>query len=346
MSATLSDSNPDASAPEQEAAPQSESLELTPREIAIAEGNDPDEVGQPAETDATTETAVAETKPAEVAAAQPPKPWFEDYDRTVASTFGLSDDDLKDFSSREEFGRVIKHLAKVRQSQPKAEPQKQEPAKTEAVVEDADQPEVNGKINPAYYEKRADEYDADTIRIIKQQRALQDKLEAIEQQGEQRSKQLEEQQAAAEYQRQMDAFHDACDAVDPELFGKSLDEFGNPVDLTDDAAANRKSALEEVYWLSQRIIAEQQAKGLPPAVPSFPQLLKQAIPRAFADQLAKREAEKKKQAAISQSREIRPAAGSNGAAAARRAPVTQSDDPDEIANDPEIVAFWNKRNSR
>lgn len=309
-------------------------LELNPRELAIAEDRDPDEV--PAEP---TAEATAEATPAEETAAAPVetlKTWYADYDRQVARDYGLDDDDLRGLSSREEFGRVLKALSKRQQ---------QAPAETKAVetpveAEYVDEPTVGGKVNVEWFKKH--EYDEGTIAAMQAQRDWQDRIEqdlSSRDQAEQRRQQAE---IERNNQRELNEFHRAIDTKLPEqLYGKTADQHGNPLDLTPAQSAAREKVFKKAFWLAQEIAHDQQAAGLPLAMPSWDHLVSQASQIAHPDELRKFDEEKRKAAAQEQSRTIRPAAGS-GATHARRIPVTNSDDVSAIANDPEVVALFEK----
>lgn len=314
-------------------------LELSPREVAIAEGRDPDEV--PQEEAVETEPATEATPAEEVAStpAEPAKPWYADYDLQVARDYGLDDEDIKGLNSREEFGRVIKAVAKQRQARTETKP-----AESEAPAEEyVDQPVVNGKLNVEYWRKHKEDYEgAEAIlAMAESQKAIEDKLSAKEKADQERWEAQQRAEAERVNQQEWSAFHSAASRHRPDFYGKVADDFGNPVQLSSEQNARRQQLYNEIYWQAQRIAYEQQAQGLRPSMPGWEHLIKQAEQRAFPAEMQRIEEEKRKVSAREQNKTIRPAAGS-GATHARREVVKESDDVTAIANDPEVVAAYEK----
>ncbi len=338
MSETLNDpSNADAPTPIE----PSGAIELTEREIAIAEGRDPDApIEIPADDDAST--PVEEV--AEVTTESEPEPetWVQDYHRQIASTLGMDPEDLDDISSPEEFGRHVRHLQKVNQRyQTQTAP---EPAK-QAEPEYVDEAIVDGKPNVEYWRRHKDEFEGGEYFL-----AMAENQERLDKQiAEQAGKYESERQAREaeaqdrENERQWAAYHGAVDGHNPAFYGKSVDEFGNPVALTKEQEARRGKLFNETRWLAHRIAMEQQEAGMKVAIPSWQQLVKQAEPAEYRAEAAKRNEEKRLSDAKAQARNIRPAAGSSGAGHARRvATPSNNETVAEISQDPDVIAAWER----
>jgi hypothetical protein len=246
---------------------------------------------------------------------------------------------MQRFRDKAEFDNAIWAAERLSAKAPKTEPAPV-PAKEPEYV---DAPlGADGKVNLAYYEKH--EYDEATMALAKAFRAQQDKDSELSQKFSTVEKQLEDERKRsieAEEMRQVNALHDVMDAIRPDFYGKSADEHGSIITLGPAEVARRKQLLEEIDWSMRRIATEQQRAGLPIAFPSAAHLVKQAESRIFSAELLKLEQAKQAAAVKAQSRNIRPAAGSAGAGHARKSVARiQSDDPAELANDPDLIAAW------
>lgn len=324
-------------------------LELTPREIAIAEGRDPDEpepVEEVAEEVVEDEPEQPAGEVADEHVADPPAEptqWYGDSDRQFAEQYGISEWHLQQFGSREEFRKAAALLDAAesrRQSQAPAATKAPEPA-AKAEPEYVDEPVVDGKVNVEWYRKH--DYDEGTVKAMEAQRSWQDKLEAKFAEQETSAKQQQEAAEEAETNRQAMAFHEAADALRPDFYGKAFDEYGNVNKLTPTQYQRRQELHEEVYWLAQRMADKQQRAGLPVSIPSYPALIKQAEVRAFGDELNRQTKDQQVAAAKAQARTIRPAAGSVGAGTARRASAPKTTESvEDISQDPEVIEAWNR----
>lgn len=348
MSKQLNDPS-NADAPETPGIEPTGEIQLTDREIAIAEGRDPDapeEIESPvADVEDESFDQPADEVAEQVAPpAEPAAPWYSDSDRQYAEGHGLSEWHLQQFNSREDFRRAASLLdatAASRQSAPaKAAPEP--PAAAEPVEEEyIDEPVVNGKINVEWY--RRNDYDDGTVKAMEAQRAWQDKIEASFAEQETRAQEQQRLAEEAESQRQINAFHEAADALRPDFYGRSIDDHGNVNRLTPEQEKRREVLFDEVYWLSQRIAYEQQRSTGRVAIPSWSTLIKQAEPRAFGEELNRKTREQQLADAKAQARTIRPAAGSVGAGTARRTSTTpKTENVAEIAQDPDVIEAWNR----
>jgi len=320
---------------------------LTPRMIAIAKGEDPDAPSEPVAEEIEQDEVVEEAEesvetPAEEQADEPTS-WVTDADRQRATAYGLDAEDLAAYSSREEFGRVLRSLDKaVTRQQQKWENSRFTPEKkTEPETEEVDdtKPVINGKVNLAYYEKNYDEGTVEAMRVV---RAQQDATEKLLASSEESQKRYEEEQI----QRYHQGFHQAAEQMRPDFFGRTVDKSGLPLQLSQTELDRRQKLYSAADVYIDHIIREQERQGLPPSVPPWPVVLKQAEQLAFRDEIAQlekttakasREAQLKKVAANSQRR--RPVASTAGSQAAfRNAPHEDPHSTQSIMQAPEVAA--------
>lgn len=320
-----------------------EPLELTEREIAIAQGLDPDAVedsdGEVTE-DVTPDPAPQARQDAETGGDKEVATgaWIDDDARELAKSYGLSDDELSAFASPEEFERAAALIDKKF-----ADAAKQSDESPAGAKADSEKPAAKPafeKIDPQAYIDAG--YGEEEVKLAKMLRATQDKLEQIE------TERTGERQAAQEAQQQhiyhanLSAFHDLMDQ-ESDLFGKSVDENGDPVKLGDEEVARR----EKVWNASVQIVmgaaklAEQ--RGQQPEAITWPVLVKRAKALALGDELQSRERDRISNRVRTQASRRRPAPGGLKAAkAAKHSGGEQADDMDAIANDPRVVSVWNK----
>lgn len=320
-------------------------FEITEREEIILQGGDPDDDSiESAEEEAPEEKPLVdadepedELAPEEEEAPpeeeEVPQHWASASDRALAKAFGLSDEEVEQAASREEFNRTLAAVAKR-----PATPSKQEEPEEEKPAEEADPTKAvtaDGKVNVAYYE--ANDYDEGYVAAMRILRATQDKAEAAEKYQET----LAAQQQAAELDRFKNDFMDAADELRPEFYGKSLNDKGQPVKLTNEQANRRAELFDAVQQVSQFIAYQQQAAGRPVQLPSWGELVKRAEAVAHGHLIAEETKKKQTEAVKSQSLRRRPVASTAGATASRKS-TAGSDDPAVIASDPEVVAAWER----
>jgi hypothetical protein len=323
---------------------------LTERLKAVAQGLDPDNL--PEEEDTDVDEPVDEIEGDEAVAPEKSEPtsWIQDADRQRAQSYGLDPEDLDAYSSREDFGKALRAIDKAFSRLNPAQPAPAEVDEVEEVeAEDADQKIVNGKINPAYYEKRSDEYDEDYILTIKNQRALQDRLD----QFESSAKEAEEQQREAEVQYRLAEFHRTVDSFSSN-YGKSVDESGQVVPLSPQDAERRWKLMDAARLHLDHIHNSQRLAGLQPSTPPLPHLLKQAEQIAFPEEVLKRakeEAVKEREVELKkiakQSQRRRPVATTASVSAAHRG--TPPEDPyttEAIMRHPNVEAWRRRREER
>jgi hypothetical protein len=345
MSAELENELP----PETPEPEQKSGFVLTERLKAVAQGLDPDNLPAAEEADEEGDEPLAEVE-AEVTPPEKPEPtsWIQDADRQRAQSYGLDPEDLDAYSTREDFGKALRAIDKAFS---RREPSKPAPveAEPEAVESDeyVDEPVVNGKTNVEWY--RRNNYDDGSVQLAENQRRIEDAQEARDKEFTA----LQEQQRQAEVQYRLAEFHRTVDAYSPH-FGKSVDESGQVVPLSDADAQRRWKLFDAAQLHLEHIHNAQQMAGLPVSSPPLSQLLKHAeqiafpeevLKRAKEEAVAEREAELKKIAKQSQRR--RPVATTASVSAAHRG--TPEADPyttEAIMRHPNVEAWRRRREER
>jgi hypothetical protein len=343
MSAELNDdreADDSTPAPAGEPVKASGNFVFTDRMKAIARGEDPDATSTEPEVEEVAEVEPEVDKTPEQVETQPVS-WITDSDRAKARSYGMEPEDLDAYENREQFGSALRAIDRAYSRLPV-----QEEAEPEAKVEDvdtSDQKIVNGKINPAYFEKRKDEYDEDMILAMQRQRALEDKLEAIESQNSEATKRAEQEQA----QRALAEFHREVDRFRPDAYGSSVDANGQVLPLKSADADRRFKLLSACATYTQSVHDSQTRAGLPPSTPPLSEILKHAEYIAFPDEvqarikaeaIKEREAELKKIA--KQAQRVRPVATTASAQAAYRgAPHEDPHSTEAFLRSPQFQAF-------
>lgn len=328
---------------------------LTPRMIAIAKGEDPDAITSEADDAEVSDDQAADAAPEQEEAsdagevAEEPKEWFTAADKNRAVAYGLDPEDLAAYSSREEFGRALrlidKATSRLAPAAPKAEAQ-EAPAEEEA-VDDTKPTDASGKINLAYFEKNFDE---GTVEAMKALRAQQDTVEKIAQDNES----FRQQQEQAIWQTHVNEFHRAAEELNPEFFGRTVDKSGLPVQMSQAELDRRQKLWGAANLISEHMTREQQAQGLPPSVPPWPIVLKQAAVLAFGDELAKHQKAAEKQSKVQQYQNIarqsktrRPVASTASTHSAYRgAPPADPHSTQAIMQHPDVEAVLRKFQDR
>jgi hypothetical protein len=304
--------------------------ELTPREIAIARGEDPDAVKEEAkEAEGDTEEVV-DQEPGKDAGADgggKEASWVNDEVRETAKGYGLSDEDVQAFKDPETFRAacllIDKQLVKSIQDKPVESKEEKQDAK--------DLPLLDLK----RYEEA--EYDENTIALVKYANALREELDSIR--GE--TKQLQAERADRERRHEIAAFHDAVDQLDAERYGRTIDERGRPVPLGKAHDETRRKLYEQAQTLAAGIVTRAQVLGKPVEMPPLSVLVRRAEQLAFGEEIRQEEKKKLLAKAAEQSKRRRPVGGARGTVT----PRTRKENVDpikEIVNSPELVAFWDR----
>lgn len=342
-----------------------EELKLTERELAIARGEDPDvfvaeqEVETPTETaeseatetndsqdgqdgqshegstesgskDAASESEVADTKPADS--------WIDDGVKQLGAAFGMADEDLADFKSREEFDRAARVFARRALEAGKAPNQ---PATPEVKPESKTETEKPvDEFDPDAW--KAEGYDEKTIKLVKSHREAMERLAK----QEEAIAAIHQQAAEVDRNRYLNFFHTSVDSLEPELFGRSVDKDGRVTPLDAKANENRAKLWEAVHTIQAGIETRAAQSGKAPVIPPFAELLNSAKQLVFANELRQMNESKRSNAIREQAKTRRPAAAHKTAPRTAKGQFTKqdqmtiSDQARTLAEDPRLASLW------
>lgn len=325
-----------------------ESPELTEREMAIARGEDPD--GEPEETDEVDDAPQAKREPSEPddePEGEPEgKPWYRETDLQLARTYGLSEDDLKEFADEKEFAKATRLLHRVagdQVSEPRTPKDNiDEAKKTDGIPEGLPREafDEHGKIRPSYFKEN--DFDDETMVLVQSLRDEQDRREQSIKEMEQLKHQTNwlMNEMVQERQRQQEQmFHTALDALNPGFYGQSLDESGRLVPLSDVHQDRRQKILEEVHAIGESITRQAEKQGIAPEYPTWEVMVRRAQNNIYAEEVAAEEKKQRRDKIAEQSRKRRPVGYSTGRTKAGNAAVDPTD-PSAIAAMPEIAKFF------
>ncbi len=333
-------------------------LELTDRELALCQGEDPD--AKPVEV---PEAVTAEVQDGAVAEGQEVTPveqpvkedvtggskeaagssWLKPEHTELAKGYGLSEDDVKSFSSPEEFSRATRLLDKQLLAIKPAQPAAVQATPAEVVAE-AKESTKTGMKKLDLEKLKSEGYDNHSLELFANHNDLVDHIEK----QEQRFSALERAAVQAESQRVSDTFHDIVDSLGDKRFGKSVGADGKPVQTTEAEEASRRKLWETVEELTYGHIARQRATGKQEPLPPLPAMIRRANAVAFAEEIRADDKRKQEQSIREQSNKRRPVASGRGVDGRfSKQPSESSGDPvtegsKAIASNPAVVAMWNK----
>lgn len=327
---------------------ENESLELTEEEIKIASGEDQvEDVGDnlpPKDAEFEAQAEDQEGDPEEPSDDEPSDEesdqetdtdgdgdggetevadsWVTDNLKTLAASYGLSEGDLGSFSSEEDF-RMAASLADkqiIAKKEVKREPEEKK--------EEATDGKLPWKLDRERFEKA--DFDEDTLAFVDAHNKLCEAHEGLTE----NMKTMQDRATQVEAESRVNAFHDLVDTMDEDLFGKSIDESGNVLNLSETLDKNRRELHETAEDLASNI--ERRGQELPP----FPVLLQRAKTLAFGEQIADQQKQEKREAVTKQSRERRSAAGTTR----KQTPTKKEylDMAEEVADNPEIKKVWDE----
>ena len=313
-------------------------LELTEREMAIARGENPDEVAPKAKDEkASDEKPEAEEseqdEDEEVVAEESGKGKEAKGAKDGAAARSDEDDEEEDEDEEEE--EPVKPA-------PKSEAKSKAKAKQKPKAEEADAEEEELDLDPEKYAQEG--YDDDTVKLVKYTKKLKDELSELRESV----KQVQQLEAKRQHQRQLDDFHEACDSLPEEIVGRSVDKSGEYVKLAEKASEARKQIWEKATELYnsevKKALRVAKKNNTDPEFPDLREITKNAAEVVFAKQLREIDRKKIRQEIEDQSKKRRPAAG--GSARREFVPIgekrTDVDPVKAMANDPRIVKFWEK----
>lgn len=312
-------------------------IKLTDREIAIAEGRDPETIET---TDSAPEQDVQEDRvEAEDAADVSSDDWIDSEAKELASSYGLSDEDLKAFNSADDLRKhtflLDKQLydeaaAGKKVSEPEVKEEKQATGET-ATSEDDD------LIDPKKYSDEG--YDEETVKLAtslrRQQEKTREAMKLLEELNGWR-KSFEDDLAQQEMVQVTNEFHRALDSIGDDRFGRAYDESGRIVDLNKDAHTHREKVWEAMKVLENGIYARAREKGVAPTVPPRDVLVQRAYQLAYPEAVKATKRQQTIETAKAQSAKRRPVGNQGGT---RTRPV-EATDVDSLANHPDISKWW------
>lgn len=331
--------------------------ELTERELAIIDGQDPDDPTEEAEADSGTPEPEAKEEPEpqrELPPEDEPEPepevseepdWVSDEVRSLAYSYGMTEKDLESFDDQADFERTGRILDQ-RLTQQVEVPQQEEAKFSLAEWEDYQRqqqassppaPEASGeaiktdpstgKLDPNYY--RENDYDDETIRIVETASKNEQRLEQVESYlAEQR-----ERESQAQVQSELNQFHRAVDTYKPDFFGETVSKEGANVRLSSENQEKRNRLYGEVAKIAQGLTMTGQS------IPSYDVLVRRAGGVAFAEDFAKEQQDAYAGRIQKQSRRRRPVSGKAGSTGGGSPKPMSIDD---IVADPEIESFWKR----
>lgn len=319
-------------------------VELTARELALANGDNPDDAASPEPVVSTSAAPAAETQAAAAAetgenpsadsgsgggtdAAASSASWLKDQHRELGKSYGFSDDELGEFQSEAEFNRatraIDKQLATFGQA---ARQQNADPAATAAQqtqrtapatqIQDATAPPAPAqsaatqaainKLSRVDVEKlKANGYDDDAIAELSKLNSVAEVVERIEGRFQQIEQQFNGWQQYQMQAAQRQQLYDFHAAID----ALNDDRFGKAFDSEgrEMQLTNEQIALRDrVGHAAYDIASGHASRGAP--VPPMNILAQRARNYAFAEEI-RAEERKKVQADISdQSKKRRPVA--------------------------------------
>jgi hypothetical protein len=324
------DEEPVADATEVNEEPADEKIELTDREVAIAEGRNPDEAEATEEPEETPDEEVVAEEP------EVEEPEFSESDIRLASMYGLSNDDVGKFDSPKSLHAAL-DLLEARKESSGADADGSVDSTSDADEDGGAISDILGfkKTDPdavakIFSEKDEDGeplYDEGTTKFVteqaKQLRQTQDLLEKV------LSGQADSAQEA-EAEKNRKTFHNALDKM-PEVYGASVKD-GKPVELNAQRVALRQEVADHV----QTVYAGLVARGS--EIPPLEKMIEQSIKAVHADKVAEAKSRAKSLTKQSKSRrspgtKVKPA---------KKVPADGMDQFDAavVANDPELVEFF------
>lgn len=354
-------------------------LELTQREIAIAQGDDPDEFGagvyDDLDTDQETQVTEAAGDDSDVASEETvsddpdvssqddgagddsgdePADWITDDLKELGSSYGLTPERMREaFRDAGHFRQQARDydrglVERNRQSSYGSGAQSgAEKSGADAPAGAADKGDEI-PLDPEWFREQG--YDDATLALVARLKAQQDALDQINPflQG------LQQQQAAERQQREEQEFHDVLDRMSPDRYGRVKSESGEIVQLPEFSLENRRRVYQAVKTIEQEIAALARAEGREPQLPPRDVLVKRAelylfgddIEREMAERASKareEESQKRLKEAAQQAKRRRPVSGTTKPSRkAKTEPVSEMDEIARIANSPELVKFWNE----
>lgn len=334
--------------------------ELTEAEIAIAQGREeedpgtakegggegkeappeaPPETPEPdgeAETEAPTEgepeEASAGESDSESDAPKEPSAWITDEVRGLAQSYGLTEQDLGEFSGPDEFHRQARFFdGKLLGAPPSSPPTGQQP-------EPEKKTEISGLIDVAKYKEEG--YDELSIswaeshnKLVEDQRRMEGVFNDFIQQVQE-----------AERQQYANVVHDYLDQMDEGRYGRSANERGNTLKLSPEQIAARTQVFDMAASMREALVNQAQQAGREPVIPPLVTLLQRADNYCFATENRERDRKQIQEQLAKQAKKRRPVSARPKTVPAPKeelkAPQTEEDYIVHLVNDPELTKHF------
>jgi hypothetical protein len=257
---------------------------------------------------------------------QEPKEWLTDAHRELASSYGLADEDLKDFGSEAEFRRATRLIDRQLTAAVEAQRQAQERANQEQTRKQAeDAAKANQATSTAPKLTKLDlaklkeaGYDEDTINLLKTQNDVIDYLESSEKEKaelREQTKRLEQQfQSFSQMSAQPKPSAAPTSSTKRSMAwvmsgsAKPSAPMGSFRQLSRAADDNRRKLYDTAEMLAQGMLAQQRAAGMQPQLPPLSVILQRAKALAFAEDIRAEERKKVQAEVTAQAKRVRPVA--------------------------------------
>jgi len=316
----------------EETAAETQEPEQEVQETAEEEVSSEDSSGEPAEEE-SQEQETAE--------------WITDDVRDLAASYGMEEDELTGFGSGEDFQRACRLVDRtLRRFQEEPEEEAEESSGEEAEPPVAEEKPAAGtgddlSLDPSKYT----EYDEPTQHIVKVAKQLQDENRALRAEFATMGKQVQnefsrlaEERQEALVQAELSQFHDVMDEMDEELFGG------------DGKLSDEQNKRREAVWDAYEVVRRTQARakaagGRPPKLPPMKALVRRAAMVEFGDEMFEAQRKSIYRSIHEQSRGRRPSPGRRkvvGETTKRKEPETIHEAAQELVNDPEVAAVFDK----
>lgn len=317
-------------------------IKLTDREVAIAKGEDPDDVVVEVVSDEPVETPQddpVDDPVSELEAAADPEDWVDNDAKYLAASYGLGEDDLKAFSSMDDLRKHTYLIDKQIYDEAAAGQKAGEEAKSTEKQKPAETAETTGEdlIDPQKYAD--DGYDDETVKLAKalrrQQEVNQENQKLLQEINGWRQG-FEEQMAQQEMVQVTNEFHRAIDMLGDDRLGRAYDESGSVAELSKEVHSQREKVWEAMKVLENGIYARAKEKGTAAAIPPRDILVQRAYQLAFPEAVKTKARQRTIETAKAQSAKRRPV-GNQGATRTRS--VEPLDD-NSLAKHPDIEQWW------
>ena len=267
------------------------------------------------------------------------KVWYTEDDLQLADSYGVAADELQNFGTREAFGRAASLLDRHLVSGA-APPVRQQPAVAQPAVTASPSPmalpDAAGAPTALDLARYEEQYDDDTVNVVKHTLDLEQRLAGMESMMQQ-----DRQDAVLQgHDAFINEFHSAVDGMDEELYGRQVVN-GSVVNLGVSPDGNRRQLYEQAMVLREGIEQRALSTGQPAKSLTLPILLKRAEQLAFGDVLRTRDQQGFQEKVSQQSRRRRSVATGTRPKTAPLPPVAaEVDAAQDIANHPDVIKLW------